>query len=180
MQHISKVENPAVQAENFMLLNNVTAMLSNRVTCRQQLFAKYFQEEEGEPCELCDNCQESSVPTTSFRDLTESTKELITCLNQMVLIKPRIKLSELVMTYIGSKAKDVIDSKFNMCALYGKGKAQFKTAKQLSKFVEHLIYEEDLSENFRSLGESSYIVYITCDHQASEIFEGKRSIVVSL
>ena len=175
LQRISKIESTAVQDDEIRLLNEITSMLSNRLTCRQQLFSKYFEQDEKEPCELCDNCQRVTLPTQQETDMTIEAQELITCLQQMMLLKPKVKLGDLVMTYIGSRAKEILDSQFNSCGLYGKGKNKFKTARKLTKFVEHLIYQNVFKENFQSIREGRYIVYLTSD-KAFEVMSGVKKV----
>ena len=175
LQHISKVDNQAVQEEEINLLNKVTTMLADKVHSRQQLFALYFEEDEGEPCGICDNCQQTSVARDDQQDVSEITKDAINCLSQMLVLKPRVKASELVSTLIGSKAKDVTENRFNTCLLYGKGKLKFKTSKKLSRFIEFLIQQDIFRENFKSIKEGQYIVYLTCE-KVYDILEGKRQV----
>ena len=114
LQHISKVENQAVQEEEINFLNKVTTMLADKVHCRQQLFALYFEEDEREPCGICGNCQQTAVARDDQQDVSDITKDAINCLSQMLALKPRVKASELVSTLISSKAKDIIENRFFM------------------------------------------------------------------
>ena len=151
-------------------------MLSDKATCRQQLFCKYVEEEKEERCDICDNCKRTRMPTHEATDMTTEARDLITCLQQMMLIKARVKLDELAMTFMGSKSKGIIDSKFNTCGLYGKGKTKFETNVKLTRFVEHLIYQSILRENFLSLREGHYNVYLSCD-KAFEVMSGRLPVV---
>ena len=90
LQHISKVGNQEVQDTEINLLNKVTTMLANKVHCRQQRFALYFEEDEGEPCGICDNCQQTVVARDDQQDVSEITKDTINCLSQMLVLKPRV------------------------------------------------------------------------------------------
>ena len=54
--------------------------------------------------------------------------------------------------HIGFRAKEILDSKINSCGLYGKGKNKFKTARKLTKFVEHLIYQMFSRKTFSQSG----------------------------
>ena len=101
--------------------------------------------------------------------MTIEAQELITCLQQMMLLKPKVKLGDLVMTYICSRAKEILDSQFNS------GKNKFKTARKLTKFVEHLIYQNVFKENFQSIREGRYIVYLTND-KAFEVMSGVKKV----
>ena len=116
LQHILKVENQAVQEEEINLLDKITTTLADKVHCRQQLFALYSEEGEGEPCDICDNCQLTAVAREDQQDVSEITKDAINCLSQMLVLKPRAKAS-VVSTLIVSKAKDVTENCFNMSSL---------------------------------------------------------------
>ena len=70
LQRISRIENTAVQDEEIRLLNEVTSILSDKATCRQQLFCKYFEEEKEERCDICDNCQRTRMPTEEPMEMT--------------------------------------------------------------------------------------------------------------
>ena len=57
LRNISNVTSKDNQITMRKSLNEVTMTLSNKTKCRQQSIAAYFEEDEGEPCMLCDNCQ---------------------------------------------------------------------------------------------------------------------------
>ena len=75
------------------------------------------------------------------QDLTEDARSIIQCLQSLSYLKEPVLSKDLYLTYIGSKAKEVIDQKFDSCVNYGGSKKQFKTMKILSKFIEHLIVQ---------------------------------------
>lgn len=179
LRHIARTDNPSVQEEALRLLNSLCCMLSDKATCRQQLFSNYFDNEPGAKCETCDICQKTAIPTNNATDLTEETKDLVSCLQQMMLLKPKIKTSELVMTFMGSKAKDVLDNKFNSCEKYGKGSKRFKTARKLTQFLEYLINQNILKENFQAIKDSQYSINITMEG-AFEVVSGRQKVFYQL
>ena len=40
---------------------------------------------------------------------------------------------------MGSRAKSILENKFDRCPYYGAGKHTFKSLKKVTKFIEHLI-----------------------------------------
>ena len=136
LRNISSIENLVVQQQHVMLLNKVTEFCHEKSTCRQQLLGNYFDENATLACNECDNCQKI-VSATEQQDMTETAKEIIQCLKELNNVKQYVKLSELVMTYIGSKAKDVSDQKFDKCHYYGKGKGKFRSSQRLTSFVQY-------------------------------------------
>ena len=82
---------PTAHENKLSLLNSITDFCMQQSLCRQQCICKYFQEELGEPCKSCDICQKDTV--LQEKDLTDLTDK---------------DLSELAMTYMGSKAREIV------------------------------------------------------------------------
>ena len=93
------------------LLNSITNFGMQTSDCRQQFIAKYFEEELGDSCAVCDICQKENI--VSPKDLTDHARNVIQCLSQLSTLQPRIKLADLAMTYMGSKAKDIVKQSFH-------------------------------------------------------------------
>jgi superfamily II DNA helicase RecQ len=93
--------------------------------CRQQVIAEYFGENAGEPCKSCDICQQGVIQ--ELKNYTQEARNIIECLTNMIAVLPKVKVSHLVMTYMGSKAKEIIANKLNAIPQYGKGKTHSQT-----------------------------------------------------
>ena len=59
-------------------------------------------------------------------------KKLMHCVTNLTVLQSRIKVPDLVLTYMGSKSKAVVSCGFNGVPQYGKGKVNFKTASALT------------------------------------------------
>eukprot|EP00112_Aurelia_sp_Birch-Aquarium-sp1_P018841 Seg4562.3 transcript_id=Seg4562.3/GoldUCD/mRNA.D3Y31 product="ATP-dependent helicase SGS1" protein_id=Seg4562.3/GoldUCD/D3Y31 len=175
MRNIASIENMAVQEEKLVLLNQVSALCYNSSSCFQKLLAEHFQYDLDQPCGICRNCQRAVMPG-SKEDMTVEAKGVVACLRDLMHIKARVTKSELVLTHIGSKAKDVFSQHFDKCEHYGKGKAKFKSATRLSAFVEHLIIHNVIKEHFKSLAEKHYLLYLSCE-TAHILYEDKIKIL---
>ena len=75
--------------------------------------------------------------------------------------KLKVKVRELVMTYMGSKAKDIFNNNFHMVIHYGKGKTSFKNSLIATQFVQYLIFEGFLKENLRNVEDKLSVTYVT-------------------
>jgi len=147
------------------LLNSITDFSMQTSLCRQQFIAKYFEEELGEVCKCCDMCQGNNI--REEKDLTGHAKHVIECLSQLRALQPKIKLSDLAMTYMGSKAKAVTNQSFHTVPQYGKGKDQFLNISNATKFIQFLIFKGLINENIRGLEERMTITYLTCGDVAN-------------
>ena len=99
---------------------------------------------------MCDVCQREELPD-QIRDCTQDAKDILECLTGMNAVKLKVKACELVMTYMASKAKDIINNNFHMVKHYGKGKTSFKNSSVAAQFVQYLICEGFLKENLRKM-----------------------------
>ena len=165
--HLRNIASLPSNETNLSLLNSITDFCMQRSLCRQQFIAKYFEEELGDSCKCCDICQEDSV--REVKDFTPHAKNVIECLNQLRAIQPKLKLTDLAMTYMGSKAKVIITQGFHTVAQYGKGKEQFLNITNVTKFIQFLIFNGFINENIRSLEERMVMTYLTCGNVADLI-----------
>jgi RecQ family ATP-dependent DNA helicase len=145
LRNIGRIESKAIRENKLKRLNQITQYCMENSVCRLQSIAKYFGEDEGECCGVCDICQKGSV--LDAKDCTDEAKNLLNCLASLIAIQPRVKLSELSMTYMGSKAKEITNKGFHVVPLYGKGKNTFKNIVTVTKFVQHLIFQGIIIEN---------------------------------
>ena len=139
LRNISKIESKQVTDDKLRMLNEITKFCMETSMCRVQSISRHFGEDESNPCGVCDICQKGSVP--DLHDCTDEAKNVLNCLASLIAIQPKIKLSELALVFIGSKAKDVMSKGFHVVPLYGKGKKSFKNIAKLTEFVQHLIFK---------------------------------------
>ena len=148
LRNIRKLKDHHHQSEMLLSLNSITKFTADKSTCRQRAIATFFGEDAGAQCNICDNCQRTVQQQT--QDLTEDAKNLSQCLQSMVYLKATVSMKDLSMVYMGSKSKDILDHKLNTAANYGKGKQQFKSAKLLAKFIQHLIINGFIDEKIKT------------------------------
>ena len=84
----------------------------------------------------------------------------------MKALQSKVKLTDLAMAYMGSKAKAIINQSFHTVPQYGKGKEQFLSISNITKFIQFLIFKGFINENIRSLEERMVITYLTCGNVA--------------
>ena len=85
----------------------------------------------------CDNCQQE-ISDVMQVDVSNVEKD-ICCLQKLYSIKQCVRLPQLVITFMRSKDKDVIDKKLDQCDHYGKGKGKFRSSQKLAQSVQHLV-----------------------------------------
>ncbi len=82
-----------------MSLNKVKALCSNEESCFQKLLAEYFKYRETTNCGMCKNWEKTTVQVSpAKRDMSEEAKGMIVCLEGLMNIKPRVTMSDLVLT----------------------------------------------------------------------------------
>ena len=177
LRNIAGLVNPAVQQHHMILLNKVTEFCFEKEICRHRLLATYFNENSDEDCSTCDNCQQE-ISHVMQVDESNVAKDIIYCLRELYNIKQYVRLSELVMTFMGSKAKDVIDQKLDRCDHFGKGKGKFRSSQKLTQFVQHLVVKGHLKESYRGIQDKQCIIYIEPDN-VYDILENKVKIMFS-
>ena len=109
---------------------------------------------------MCDVCQREELPD-QIRDCTQDAKDILERLTGMNAVKLKVKVCELVMTYMGSKAKDIINNNFHMVKHYGKGKTSFKNSSVAAQFMQYLICEGFLKENLWNVEDKVSVTYVT-------------------
>ena len=119
----------------------------------------YFNENSNENCSTCDNCQQE-ISDVMQVDVSNVEKDIIYCLQELYSIKQYVRLPQLVMTFMGSKDKEVIDQKLDWCDHYGKGKGKFRSSQKLTQFVQHLVMKGHLKESYKGIQYKQCIIYI--------------------
>ena len=54
--------------------------------------------------------------------MTADAQQLIDCLRHMTFSNQQVKVQDLSQTYMGSRAKSILENKFDRCPYYGAGK----------------------------------------------------------
>ena len=175
--HLRNVAAMSFSEDSLTLLNSLTDFCMQTSLCRQQFIARYFDENLGEACDCCDICQEDSFQEQ--KDLTLHARNVIDCLRQISVLEGKPKLTDLAMTYMGSKAKTIITQRFNTVAQYGKGKDQFLNVNNATKFIQFLIFKGFIKENIRSLEERMTINYLTCGNVV-DLVDGRCQVFFNL
>ena len=175
--HLRNVAAMSFSEDSLTLLNSLTGFCMQTSLCRQQFIARYFDENLGEACDCCDICQEDSFQEQ--KDLTLHARNVIDCLRQISALEGKPKLTDLAMTYMGSKAKTIITQRFNTVAQYGKGKDQFLNVNNATKFIQFLIFKGFIKENIRSLEERMTINYLTCGNVV-DLVDGRCQVFFNL
>lgn len=151
---------PTSDGHELDLLNSVTDFCIQQSMCRQQFICKYFEEALGESCQVCDICQKDTV--FHEKDMTDHAKDIVTCLINLSRLKPKVKLSELGMTLMGSKAKDIVRQNFHTIEQHGKGKGVFSNIVKITRFIHVLISRGFINENINCLEDRNTITHLTC------------------
>ncbi len=170
--HLRNISLAAASGAKLLQLNSITHFCIQDVECRQQVLANYFQEPMGECCNTCDICQNGTSYEEQKNDCTDHAKHLIQCLTSLLNLQPKIKISDLAMTYMGSKAKDIVDRNFHTVSQYKMGKGDFGNIPNVRKFIQHLIYKGFINENVRTTEDTMSATYLTCG-SVNDLLNGK-------
>ena len=159
---IARMQNEQAQDVKLALLNAITRYCMEHSICRQQIIAKYFDDDGSvsKLCNTCDVCQKEEVPE-QVRDCTQEASDVLECLTSMMVTQSRVKVVDLVMTYMGSKAKDVLSKSFHMVPQYGKGKSSYKNISVATQFIHFMIFEGFLKENLPNVEARGSLTFVT-------------------
>ena len=175
--HLRNLASVPCSEGNLALLNSITDFCMQTSLCRQQFIPKYFEEELGDVCRCCDICQEDKV--REEKDFTVHARNVIECLSQLRALQPKLKLADLAMTYMGSKAKAITNQNFHTLPQYGKGKDQFLNISTATRFIQFLIFKGFINENIRGLEERMTVTYLTCGNVA-ELVDNRCQVFYSM
>lgn len=140
--------------------------------CRTQLLLQYFGEKIPE-CNNCDNCK--NTDHTECIEASNDAKNIISCVECMLQISVKVSFKALVLTFLGSKRKEITKKKFNEveCFGAGKGKFSFFTA---STFVQLLITKNILKENIPSSNDVTTNATISIGDGANALLKGEITV----
>ena len=111
--------------------------------CRSKQLLQFFGESVGD-CNNCDVCHKPDHQAS--RDASDDGKNVIQCVEGMLQVGPKVTFKAVVLTFIGSKRKEVTAKEFNEVQKFGSGKGKF-TFQSASKFVQLLIVKDIVQEN---------------------------------
>lgn len=112
LRNISRVASEQVKENKLSLLNAMTHFCMETAVCRPRSIAKYFEEDQGNLCTLCDVCQKGIIHEA--KDYSQEARNVMDCLTcSLTAIQSKVKVTELVLTYMGSKAKGIINTGFH-------------------------------------------------------------------
>ena len=161
--------------------NALNAMVSYCMSssCRRKLILQYFDDDSEVVCKnSCDNCRK---PTSAFIEYTQQAINVCQCLEEMIVINPKINVKQLALTFKGSKSKRDVESKgFHNVAHYGVGQSVFKNDADAIRFVQHLIIHEVLMENIRVADGRFTTSFITLGKNVQLLRDKKLTIILAL
>ena len=130
--------------------------------CRRKLILEYFND-------------------ASQVDCTREAINMCICVEEMIVIHPKINVQQLALTFKGSKSKRHVESKgFNQIPHYGIGHAYFKNDTDAMKFVRHLIVEDVIIENLCNATDRFTAPYITLGKRAQLLKNRETQIFLIL
>ena len=95
----------------------------------------------------------------------------------MLMKHSKISVIEIALTVKGSKSnRDVQNKGFHIIALYGIGRGSFKNDADVIAFIHHIIIENVLEENLRSVTDPSSTPFLTIGNNAKLVREGPKTL----
>ena len=145
-------------------LNSMVSYCMSNI-CRRKFILEYFSDTSEVKCNRsCDNCEK---PIPALKDYTTEAINICSCLEELMIVDPKINVRQLALTFKGSKSKRDVESKgFNQIPHYGIGQAYFRNDADAMKFVQHLIVEDVLTENLQDATDRFTTPFITLGRKA--------------
>ena len=106
------------------------------------------------------------------KDATVDAANVVGCLIEMKEKFQKVTCRLLMLTFRGSKRKDVTNKGFDSIEHFGSGKDRF-SEKQAVSFIHELIVKDILYENVRNANERGSSIYLTLGPKARELLDGK-------
>ena len=151
---------------------NAISMYCINNGCRTKQLLQYFGEVVGD-CNNCDACHKAHHPAS--RDASEDGKSVVQCVEGMLHLHSKVSLKQVVLTFIGSKQKEVTAKKFNEVQKFASGKGNF-SFQSASKFIQLLIVRNILKENIPCSTDSTKTAAITIGPEARALTNDEISV----
>ena len=151
---------------------NAMSMYCIRNDCRTKQLLQYFGESVGD-CNNCDACQKADQPAS--RDASEDGKSVVQCVEGMLQLGAKVTFKRVVLTFLGSKQKEVTAKKFNEIQKFGAGKGKF-SFQSASKFVQLLIVRNILKENIPCSNDATSTATISIGPEARALLINDLSV----
>ena len=143
-----------------------------RNECRTKQLLQYFGESVGD-CNFCDDCQKADQPAS--RDASEDRKSVVQCVEGTLQLGAKVTFKAVVLTFLGSKRKEVTAKKFNQIQKFGAGKEKF-SFQSASKFVQLLIVRNILKEILLSSNDATITAAISIGPEARALLNNELSV----
>lgn len=151
---------------------NAMSMYCSSNNCRTKQLLQYFGEVVLD-CNNCDACQRADHQAS--RDASEDGKNVIQCVQGMLQLVPKVTFKVTVLTFVGSRRKEVTAKKFNQVDKFGAGKGKF-SFQSASKFIQLLIVRNILKEELPSSTESTSTATIVVGPEARALLQDEISV----
>ena len=100
---------------------------------------------------------------------------ILQCLENMQKLIPKVTLHNLVLTFRGSKRKEVLNKNLNTIPEFGKGKERFSEI-GLKHFIQLLISDGVITETLPGSNETSTTPLLVNGNRTNDIQNGKLDI----
>ena len=151
---------------------NAMTMYCISSNCRTQLLLQYFGE-KAQACNNCDNCKNPNHHESI--EASNDANNIVQCVEGMLKINKKVTLKALVLTFPGSKRKEITQNKFNELQYFGCGKKKF-SFQTASAFVQLLITKNILKEIIPSCNDVPKNATISVGDGANALLNGEITV----
>ena len=142
--------------------------------CRRIQLVEYFGEGTRQPCDAkCDLCLGGA--RVDRQDGKDDALHVLSCLENMQRLHPKVTLQHLTLTYRGSKRKEIVAKAYNTIPEFGKGKDTFSDA-SLKQFIQLLISDSVIVECLRDTKDISTTPYLISGKKEDLLRKGELLI----
>ena len=142
--------------------------------CRRVQIIEFFGEQGADKCGTkCDFCLGGT--SNIKEDGKNDALTILQCLENMQKLIPKVTLHNLVLTFRGSKRKEVLNKNLNTIPEFGKGKERFSET-GLKHFIQLLISDGVITETLPGSNETSTTPFLVNGNRTNDIKNGKLDI----
>ena len=142
--------------------------------CRRVQITEFFGEQGADKCGTkCDFCLGGT--SNIKEDGKNDALTILQCLENMQKLIPKVTLHNLVLTFRGSKRKEVLNKNLNTIPEFGKGKERFSET-GLKHFIQLLISDGVITETLPGSNETSTTPFLVNGNRTNDIINGKLDI----